>query len=174
MDPLLHVGTGAVAGSPLCSPPLSVQDYLPSASAPGPLHPLPPLSGFLPSPVPSSCCLGTARGPRRGDRVSLAQGSQPRGSQEVFLLPILPDAFWCFPQCLFLSPGHRSQVLSVSCMSLVRRTPGNRGCLGMAAPRAWEPLGMGSRSGDRAGTGWGTEVLAAPGKPGSFPASHPP
>lgn len=82
--------------------------YLPSASAPGApslpfLPPRLPAPPEHPYPLPGTS-LGRAGGSqqphergRSRDRGSLAQGSgrpwQPRGSREVFLLPILPGHF---------------------------------------------------------------------------------
>lgn len=112
--PLLHLGAAppcrqALPGGAAVTPPCAPLPFPEGISAlrigsGGPCAPLPPphqlpAPPVHPYPLPGTSLgrAGGAGGPASGDRGSLAQGSgrpcQPRGSQEVFLLPILPERF---------------------------------------------------------------------------------
>lgn len=151
-SPIPLQALGAVAGTPPAVP-SPFPDGISSLciGSGGPCVPLPPPLRLPAPPVPSSRCPGRAGGSwqpqERGqsrDRVFLAQGSRHPGSsgesRKFSSFPSFLSAFWCFSQCLFLSPALWSQVPCVSWSSLVRRTPGNRGCLGMGYGN---PLGCG-------------------------------
>lgn len=154
---------GAVPGSPLLSPPLSGRDIFPLHRLRGPLRSpsspslasCPP-SALFPQPgVPAAPGEGTGQG-QGVPGTGVPPPWQPWRSQDVFLLPILPEGF------LVVFPG----VCSCPQPCVFPGCPLEQG---QQHPGHGNPLGWGPWVGTA-----GTEVLAALGKPGNFPASHPP
>lgn len=157
------------SGSPLQSPPLFRTRNL-SASAPGA-----PAFPFLRPQCPLPSAWARVGGPSSpGEGTEQGQGVpgtgvpppwQPRGSQEVFLLPILPECFLVFLPVFIPVP---SPVVTGPLRFLVLPCEEEPWKQGLPWDGIWDEWGQQGQ-----GTP-GTEVLAAPGGPGSFPASHPP